>query len=201
VLLTLALYALTLQFSEWRRTKYSSFALALALGALFGTGFPIISPEAKILIAGVFAALLCFSSAPRRDPRRTTGRMFGVALTFLASLLLFANPAPISFVGFAVVVALLMRDEVRGWSVLRVGSGALIGAAMGLLGAETAAFIGLLPLGPVRGAALVALILLMAREGLGEAYQGGLRKELVFQGLAALFALSVLLFASISWSI
>lgn len=195
------LYVLAFQFPEWRRVKYSLFALALTLGASFMYNLASFPPVAEALISGALAALLFISSTPHRDPRRTSARVFGVALTFFASTLFFASPAPFSFIMCAVVVALLTRDEALSWSVLRVGEGKLIGAAVGLLGAEIIAFVGLLPLGPVRAGAFTALTLLLVREGLGEAYQGGLRGKLVFQGFTVFFTLSVLLFASVDWGV
>lgn len=198
VVLTLALFVLAFPFSEWRTVQYSMVALALSLGALFSrtaTSFPLI---AEVLTAGALAALL-FSAAAHRDPKRLASRIFSVALTFLAATLLFADPSFITFILFVFVAALTARDEARAWAALRVGEGKLIGAALGLLGAELAAFMGLLPLGPVRAGALTACALLLAREGLGEAYRGGLQRTLVFQGLAVFFVISVLLFASVPW--
>lgn len=196
-----ALYALALQFSEWRRMKYSLFALALTLGVFFMYDLASFPPVMEALASGALAALLFISSTPHRDPRRTSARVFGVALTFFVATLFFASPTPFSFIMCAVVVALLTRDEALSWAAFRVGEGKLIGAAVGLLGAEIIAFVGLLPLGPVRAGAFVALALLLVREGLSEAYQGGLRRKLILQGLAVFFALSVLLFASVDWRV
>lgn len=200
------LYALALQFSEWRRVKYSLFALTLTLGTFFLQG--TLAPTTSWVhggfaagISGALAVLLFISSTPHRDPRRTSARVFGVALTFFAATLFFASPTPLPFIMCAVVVALLTRDEALSWGALRVGEGKLIGAAVGLLSAEIIAFVELLPLGPVRAGALTAFVLLLAREGLGEAYQGGLRRTLVFQGFAVFFALSILLFSSVPWTL
>ncbi|MFH0806321.1 MAG: hypothetical protein V1885_01175 [Candidatus Brennerbacteria bacterium] len=199
--LAIVLYVLAFQFSEWRRVKYSLLALALALGALFTEELASLPTLAGACVAGALSVLLFMSSTSSRDPRRTFQRVFGVALTFIASTLFFAYPTPFSFFVFAVVVALLTRDEALSWAALRVGEGKLIGAAVGFFGAEIATFVGLLPLGPVRAGAFTALVLLIAREGLGEAYQGGLRRNLMFHGLAVFFALSVLIFASAPWTV
>ena len=196
-----ALVLLTLQFSEWRVMKYSLLALVVTLGILLSRSALPFPPVALAAAAGTLTLLLLVSAVPHRDPWRLAPRIFGIALTFLAALLLFAEPSFLTFMGFAVGTALLARDEVKAWSVLRVGEGRLIGAAVALIGSELAVFTGLLPLGSVRAAAFVTLSLLLAREGLGEAYQGNLRHELVFQGVAVFFALSVLLFASTPWSL
>lgn len=201
VLFVAALYALAFQFSEWRNARYSLLALAVTLGVFFmnGTaGFP--APLAALLVA-VLGALMFSAAAPGGTGSRQAARALALSIVFLAAFLLFTDPAPLVFAAFTVSVALLARDEVRAWSVLRVGEGKLIGAALALAAAELAAVAGFLPLGPARSAAFVTFALLIAREGLREAYHGGLRRELVFRGMVVFFALSVAIFAAVPWTI
>ncbi|MDP3975154.1 MAG: hypothetical protein Q8P88_02640 [Candidatus Jorgensenbacteria bacterium] len=216
LILTVFLYALAFQFSEWRRVRSSLFALALLFGAVLHAAPALVTPFVAAVSVGVLGILGYAVALLQSDPRRLAVRVFGIATTFLASFALFSLPlvagesaffgsgaagVVVAFAGFAVVVALIVRDEARSWGALRVGKGKLLGAALGLGAAELAAFIGLLPLGPVRAAALTTLLLLLIREGLGEAYHGGLQRTLVFQGLIVFFVLGVLLFASTSWTL
>ncbi|MBI2278841.1 MAG: hypothetical protein HYU81_02155 [Candidatus Brennerbacteria bacterium] len=205
--LVLLLYALASRFSEWRGVRYSFLALAVMAAAFFapavagGTDVSVLfSGAARAFAAGALALLLFVSAAPRGDHRRIARRIFGTALPFFSSLAFFLNPGFLSFTGFVAALALLVRDEAREWETLRVGSGKLVSAAVGLVGAEVAAFAALLPLGPTRAAVFVALVFLMVREGVGAAYRGWLRPALAFQGIAAFFAFSVLIFSSVSWT-
>lgn len=206
IILAGILYALAFQFGEWRRVRFSLGALALALGAMLSSPL-LVTPFVAAASVGILATLGYLIASLPSDQSRLAARVFGIVVTFLASLVLFNSPlegtvgAVAAFAGFALAVALMARDEVRAWGALRVGSGALLSAALGLAAAELAALTGLLPLGPVRAAAFTTLALFMAREGLGEAYHGGLRRGLIFQGLTAFFVLGVLIFASVSWEI
>lgn len=196
-------YALASRFSEWRRIGTSLFAFALVAGTMLA--YPdFLSPLAAGAVAGAIATLAFAVGAPRADTRRITARVFVTALTFLAAFLLFdltTLGVATRLLGFFAVCVLLAHDEIAGWNALRVGRGRLMSAAFGFFGVELAVFAGLLPLGTLRAAAFVALTLLFAREGLGEAFGGGLKRETVLQGLAVFFVLSVLLFASVPWRI
>ncbi|GEM_PF-2922947 len=202
VLFALALGALTLQFSEWRRVRFSWYALTLVSGILFSRATPMLmAPWFEAALVGALSALLFLSAAALRDPHRIIPRVLTVTLTLLAAFLFFRDSSWLTFAVFILVTALTARDEARSWGALRVGEGKLMGAAVALVGAELAAFIGLLPLGSARAAALAAFVLLLVREGLSEALQGGLRPVVLFRGLAVFFTCAVLLFASVHWGV
>lgn len=195
-----ALSALAVSFSEWRRVGHSLLALALASAGLLA-GSPASLPRLPAALAvGFLAALLFLAASPFRDPRRLAIRTAGIAIIFLAALTFFTNPVAPRFLMLAVTTALTVWGEARGWGALRVGTGRFLGVTFGFLGAELAVMVSLLPLGAVRSATLVALTLLLAREGIAEAYQGGLRHSLIAGGVAGYFVLAVLLFASVPWT-